>query len=104
MCKGFGTVTSYFVKGTSETPPKALLAGLGLRPNLGLYFFENLVPGYRKAPTSGAVGARPGPGEGAGAPKAPALPGGKAAVGVVPVNPRGPPKVEPLALLELEDL
>eukprot|EP00667_Euglena_gracilis_P000925 EG_transcript_923 len=101
MCKGFGTVTSYFVKGTSETPPKALLTGLGLRPNLGLYFFENLVPGYRKNP-AGPTEAKPaGVGEGPTATKAHERP--------PPVGPRSPPqkglrKMEPLVLQDMEDV
>eukprot|EP00667_Euglena_gracilis_P000580 EG_transcript_580 len=51
MCKGFGMVKTYYVSSTGEAPPKDLLASLGLKPNLGLYFFENLVPGNRKNPS-----------------------------------------------------
>eukprot|EP00667_Euglena_gracilis_P010889 EG_transcript_11103 len=62
MCKGFGMVKSHFVKNTTETLPKELQTSLGLKPNLGLYYFDNLVPGPRRsaALADGRPDASPG--------------------------------------------
>jgi class 3 adenylate cyclase len=47
-CKGFGAVTSYFVRSTSEPPPRDLMVQLGLKPSLGMFYFDNLLTGPKR--------------------------------------------------------
>jgi hypothetical protein len=47
-CKGFGAVSSYFVRSTVEPPPRDLLGNLGLKPALGMFYFDNLITGPKR--------------------------------------------------------
>jgi len=47
-CKGFGAVTSYFVRSNIEPPPKDLMVQLGLKPSLGMFYFDNLISGPKR--------------------------------------------------------
>eukprot|EP00668_Euglena_longa_P008511 GGOE01010260.1.p1 GENE.GGOE01010260.1~~GGOE01010260.1.p1 ORF type:complete len:1208 (-),score=403.92 GGOE01010260.1:1029-4382(-) len=61
-CKGFGHVNAHFVGASTDAPPSALLAALNVEPNLGQFFFDNPVPGFKPrmkgtALTSGTGGS-----------------------------------------------
>ena len=40
VAKGFGTVTAYFIKSTTDRPPKPVLIALSLEPAFGRYHFD----------------------------------------------------------------
>ena len=61
--KGFGTIQAYFVEGSQEPPPKALLQSLGLEPYYGPFFHDNPIMG---ATPSQPRPARPGSASSAG--------------------------------------
>eukprot|EP00667_Euglena_gracilis_P021334 EG_transcript_23329 len=43
LCKGFGAVNAYMVRGTSEGVPKDLQARLRLEPRYGAFRFDNVL-------------------------------------------------------------
>eukprot|EP00667_Euglena_gracilis_P007389 EG_transcript_7461 len=57
-CKGFGSVNAYFLSSCKLPPPKALLLSRHIQPNLGRFYFDNAVPGFRStaSKTSGSSG------------------------------------------------
>jgi class 3 adenylate cyclase len=58
-CKGFGAVTSYFVRCSSEPPPKALMIQLGLEPRYGLFYFDNVLNNAMQRADANYAGAAP---------------------------------------------
>eukprot|EP00668_Euglena_longa_P028595 GGOE01035876.1.p1 GENE.GGOE01035876.1~~GGOE01035876.1.p1 ORF type:complete len:1162 (-),score=411.87 GGOE01035876.1:1521-4565(-) len=55
-CKGFGSVNAYFVSSCTLPPPKSLLRSCGIQPNLGRFFFDNAVPGFKSSSKTGSSG------------------------------------------------
>eukprot|EP00667_Euglena_gracilis_P001022 EG_transcript_1022 len=54
MCKGFGSVNAYFINSCKLPPPKALLVSRHIQPNLGRFFFDNAVAGFRSSSKTGS--------------------------------------------------
>jgi len=49
FCKGFGHVSAYFINTCHTPPPKALLQRMRIKPNLGHFYFDPAVPGFKAA-------------------------------------------------------
>eukprot|EP00667_Euglena_gracilis_P012321 EG_transcript_12642 len=60
-CKGFGHVNAYFVDACAIAPPKELLERLHVEPNLGQFYFDNVVPDYKPAAKGGGPASGSGP-------------------------------------------
>ena len=45
FCKGFGSVVAYYVEGTKDPPPKALLQMLGIEHRVGDFLFHSVMGG-----------------------------------------------------------